>query len=180
LLPRTLRSQRQDLRGRFTLYLRLTFSILLFRLRCGYLAVSMFASLCDSFTISTTCNMGRRFMACIRSCDHYETCDSQSLRLRSFSSHAGPLHTFTEGIVDLRFRSSTWRLISVAIIAYLLRWCLFRTDLQLQLWGSQSLTRFLFDYWLHHLAGLQLPHRCFSQRFDAATPHNDFSIVFDR
>jgi hypothetical protein len=55
----------------------------------------------------------------------------------------------------------------------------FRTDFQLQLWGSQSLTRFFFDYWLHHLAGLQLPHQCFSQRFDAATLHNDFSIVFD-
>jgi hypothetical protein len=32
-------------------YLRLTFSILLFYVRCGYLVVSMFASLGDSFTI---------------------------------------------------------------------------------------------------------------------------------
>jgi hypothetical protein len=40
------------------------------------------------------------------------------LQFRSFSSHAGPLHTFTEIIVDLRFHSSTWRLISVAITAY--------------------------------------------------------------
>jgi hypothetical protein len=52
LWPRALRSQRQDLRRWFTLYLRLTFSILLFCVRCGHLAVSMFASLCDSFTIS--------------------------------------------------------------------------------------------------------------------------------
>jgi hypothetical protein len=36
----------------------------------------------------------------------------------SFSSHAGPLHTFTEIIVHLRFRLSIWRLISVAMIAY--------------------------------------------------------------
>jgi hypothetical protein len=57
---------------------------------------------------------------------------------------------------------------------------LFRTDYGLQLWYSSSVTRFLFDYPLRHLAELQLPHRRFSKpfryRFDVG---RCVSILFD-
>jgi hypothetical protein len=173
------------------------FSILLFRLRCGYLTVSLLwvslfelhlrrsSAFYDFTSIATTlsayhdhqrCDFHPRLRfrpaiwaaglplafaadssirnqrivclpwASIPACDDYGTCDSQSLQ---------------DFIVALRFCSTILRSITEVISADVFS-CICRLLSAFNLvmrWGSQSLTRFLFDYWLHHPAGLQLPHR---------------------